>query len=264
MDDFFRPRKDPRNDSFFDDGFFPSYGRPPFESPISMIHNSMAQIHREMDDMMRFAFGRSAYPEITPPNSQPNDPSNAPEPGKQLQPYGSNSFFNDADYLSEWDFVKQLEQLDKRPDALRPSINSPNMQYYGRSHFYNYSSTGDGKVEERKVIQDSQGNRMESIQKKLGDRIWAKTIKRNEKGEVDEDEKMYNMSDEDKEKFISEWRSANRSLFGRGIPNPPQDNVKSIDILPDEINERPTNEPITLPSLEHKGSSWMDKLKFWK
>lgn len=260
MDDFFKPRNDQRSrmDPFFDDGFFPSYGRPPFESPFSVLHNSMAQIHREMDDMMRHAFGRyPSYPQIAqPPNA---------DSGKQLQPYG---LFNDADYLSDWDFVKQLEQLEKQPNELRPSINQPGMQYYGRSHFYNYSSTGDGKVEERKVIQDSQGNRMESIQKKLGDRVWAKTIKRNEKGEVNEDEKMYNMSDEDKEKFISDWRSAGNAWFGgpRGIAGPSASRVKSIDILGEEQAGQAANrdEPITLPSLEQKGSSWTDKLKFWK
>ena len=258
MDDFFGSRRD-RTDPFFDDGFFPSY-RPPFESPFSMLHNSMAQIHREMDDMMRHAFGPFSGPSY-PPVSQPNVQSidQPKDQDKQVQPYG---IFNDAHYLSDWDFVKQLEQLEKQPNTLRPSIDHPRMQYYGRSHFYNYSSTGDGKVEERKVIQDSQGNRMESIQKKLGDRVWAKTIKRNEKGEVNEDEKMYNMSDEDKETFINDWRSAGRSLFGRSLPDP-STHVKTIDILEDEKNAK-EQPPITLPSLEHKGSSWADKLKFWK
>ena len=248
-------------DPFFDDGFFPSYGRPPFESPFSVLHNSMAQIHREMDDMMRHAFGRyPVYPQIAQPNSKDQEPGS-----KQVQPYG---IFNDADYLSDWDFVKQLEQLEKQPNTLRPSIHSPDVQYYGRSHIYNYSATGDGKVEERKVITDSQGNRMESIQKKLGDRVWAKTIKRNEKGEVDEDEKMFNMSDEDKQTFISDWRSVGNSLFAgpRGISSP-STRVKSIDILGEEreaASNRNEQTPVTLPSLEHKGNSWMDKLKFWK
>lgn len=185
MDDFFNRRNDRfyRNDPFFDDGLFPPYNRSMFDSPFSALHNSMQQIHREMDEMMRSAFGnfpRSQYPHQYPAIDQSNRDQDL---DKQVQQYGLNSVFNDNDYLSDWDFVKQLEQLEKQPKTLQNPSN-PNMRYYGRSHFYNYSSTGDGKVEERKIIQDSKGNRMESIQKKLGDRIWAKTLKQNEKGKI--------------------------------------------------------------------------------
>ena len=271
MDDFF-DRRNEKKDPFFDDGLFPPFNqRSIFDSPFSMLHNSLTQIHREMDEMMRHAFNGGRFPQRHPKigDSQTKDE----DLDKQVQQYGLNSVFQDDSYLSDWDFVKQLERLDKQPKSTinDQTVNEANPKYYGRSHFYNYSSTGDGKIEERKVMQDSQGNRIESVQKKLGDRIWARTIKQNEKGELDQNEKMFNMDEKDKESFLSDWRSNkrlnhlkqdNQQEIYNDLFNEPK--VKSIDVS--QSNEPQVNkeEIITLPCLAKKPVSWMDKLQFWK
>ena len=269
MDDFWGER---RSDPFFDD-VFPQFNnrRRTFDSPLSVLHNSMQQMHREMDEMMRQTFGSFGLHHF--PYSQPPFHSRRPAVGpnrdqdldKQVQQYGVDSIFDD-DYTSDWDFVKRLEQLEKQPKPLQPNAANDNqVRFYGRSHMYNYNSTGDGKVEERKVIQDTRGNRMESIQRKLGDQIWARTTKQNDRGEIDEDEKLFNMQENDKERFMNEWRSLNA-----GVSPPYRNQIDSklspIDVRPD-IEVEKINDPkqqYDLPSLAPKSEgSWLGKLKFW-
>lgn len=275
MDDFFSTKRSEKGfkDPFFDDdygGFF-SPNRHQFDNPFFGLHHSMAQIHRDMDDMMRHAFSSFNHPFHHPFNSQPSiapsHPSNQQpqitnpkdrDLDKQVQQYGLDNILNDNSYLSDWDFVKQLEKLEKMPNSLNPSDSSSQQpNYYGRTHVYNYRSTGDGKIEERKMVQDSKGNRMESIKRQIDDKLWARTVRRNENGEMNEDEKLMNMDDNDKEKFVNDWRSNDRR---RNV-------VKSINAQPDQVNHSDVN-PITLPSLSEpqnkQQSSWTDKLKFWK
>jgi len=276
MDDFWRERSrfGSRPDAFFDDSF-PQFRSPFFESPFSVLHNSMHQIHREMDEMMRNAFGNFPIDNVPLPpaidghRKQPQIVDRSlkdQDLDKQVQKYGIKSIFDEPDYDSEWDFVKKLEQLEKQQPK-STILTDGNRGYYGRSQFYNYTNTGDGKLEERKVVQDSRGNRMETVKRQLGDKIWAKTTKQREGGEMDEDERMFNMEEQDKEKFIQDWRSMNH----RGISNAyrnafnDQTNENKLNMI-DMGNEKPTSQTTdkTLPSLEQKNSKgWLGYLKFW-
>lgn len=154
MDDFWSDSFGRKSDPFF--GETSPFDRRTFDSPFSVLHHSMQQMHREMDEMMRHAFGQfpsSIQQPYRPAIMSPQANNKDQDLDKQVQQYGVGSLFDEDQ--SDWDFVKRLEQLEKQPKDKLIMQTDPKTgaQYYGRSHFHTYSSTGDGKVEERKVIQ---------------------------------------------------------------------------------------------------------------
>lgn len=109
---------------------------------------------------------------------------------------------------------------------------------------------------------------MESVKRQLGDRVWAKTTKQNDKGEVNEDEKMYGLDEAEKEKFINDWRSMNSGLPGiRDLKS----KLKAIETFPSSdtpVDRDNVPTQFTVPSFveakKNESNSWLDKLKFWK
>lgn len=78
---------------------------------------------------------------------------------------------------------------------------------------------------------------------------------------MDEDEKMINMDEKDKERFLNDWRSNVNTFLDRGIDT----SVKLINPSIEANPEQTTNkEELTLPSLsQKKENNWFNKIKFW-
>jgi len=288
MDDFWRESDQHRHRGGFNNSGFDPFDSEMIRSPFGgtnpfSLFNHMQQIHREMDNLMQNTFARQfghfdsdfdQRKSIAPSQHRAIElPNQDKDLDKQVRQHGLRSIFDD-NYINDWDYVKELERLEKQePKSLNSMQTDPNagFQFYGKSHFYTYSSDGNNKVQERTIVKDSRGNLFESAKRKLNDgRMWAKTIKQNENGERDEDEKLFGMDDADKEKFMNDW-NLNSNRYHRPALDYSQQTVNDgievtkIDTnVPAEKKNEPTVQFNLSPADRQEKSKWMDKLKFWK
>jgi len=106
--------------------------------------------------------------------------------------------------------------IDPNDEKRRPE---PNFSHFASSSSFRKVITSDGRVEEHRVQRDSRGNKVETLTRSLGDKVYSVTKKQDPTGQVEENQNLYNLGEEELKDFENHWSRG--SGFNRPIQQQP-------------------------------------------
>ncbi|XP_074592959.1 uncharacterized protein LOC141848793 [Brevipalpus obovatus] len=217
FDDFFRHVDDAMRNFMMDDPWMDGSSR--FDP-----HRPFPDYQNQSPRSLRDQFVEPHFPSRGRPRNAVRDGGMS----GSLQPYGFDSFFDQI----------------------------PQGQSYYKSYTYSKTSNGD-KIEERKIETDHSGKKIESITRKMGDKVVSVTSRGDVNGVKEVDQNLINIDEEEIDKFDKEWRDqswfnpwSNRSF--------PSTTIEAIEDAPREKRDLKESER---KEDDSKSKSWLGKLK---
>jgi len=199
----------------FDRFRFGAFGRGAPFNDMNDVFKGAETMLRHMDNMFRdmhiLGDSGSSFPKLTGSISQ----EDLDDPYRESRRTPRDEMLKVPDSAANSPETA-VEFVSGQADVRRPFLG----WNQGHSSITTFAGLGNGKVEQRRTVQNSDGSSSTTVTRRLGDREMNITTRVNRNGETEVEEDLVNFGEDEKEAFEAEWKSQSGVRGDRRDKNP--------------------------------------------